>query len=93
MADKITELEKQREEMGAALAEARDELQRSETPDRLRIGNVLKEISEEIEQWDRDVAERAKGEGLHEPHGLTERARQIHLKLMNLRSIDTGSDE
>lgn len=89
MTKEIAELDKHREEMGAALAEARDELDRTSGEDSLSVGNLLREISEEIEDWDKEADAHRQGTATESPHGLTERAQRIKLRLMNLRSQET----
>ena len=87
MSQDFTALAQHREEMGAALAEARDNVRRCQAHSDRVISGDLRELEHEIELWDRDVGDLARDASEDSPQVLAARAERIKLRLITLHSM------
>ncbi len=85
MANLSTELEEHKTELEAELHALEDELQHRKDKDHLRIGNALKAISREINDWENRARESDDSDESTR-NSLMQQAREIRSRLARMRS-------
>ena len=85
MTNLSTALEEHKTQLHEDLVELQQELQNREDKDNLRIGNALKALSREIDNWESDARDSDDGDESTQQH-LMERARELRSKLVKMRS-------
>lgn len=85
MARFSTELEEHKTQLQADLSGLEDDLQRRKDKDQLRVGNMLKTLSREINDWEKEAREADESDESTQRY-LMEKARELRSKLVKIRS-------
>ncbi len=85
MARLSTALEEHKTQLQEDLSALQDELQRRKDKDSLKVGNALKAISREIDDWESTARETDESDESTNQY-LLERARELRSRLVQMRS-------